>query len=197
MGDGGITSLDEKINSIADTRLVVIDTLARFRPDSGNKSRNLYEADYNDIGRIKDLADNHDIAILIIHHLRKMGAQDIMDTFSGTLGLTGAADTLMVLDKKGVHSVLNLSGRDIESEQYILEFNNLKLSWSLLGKARDVQSSIAKQSVYDSLKTTGVELTVKEVVDLTGMQNGYVKKALSALTTEGKISRVKRGIYKI
>jgi len=39
------------------------------------------------------------IAILIVHHLRKAASDgDVQDKISGTLGLTGAADTFLVLD---------------------------------------------------------------------------------------------------
>ena len=52
------------------TRLVVIDTLQRVR--SAGSDSNLYANDYQDIGLLKQLADRHHIAILLIHHLRKL-----------------------------------------------------------------------------------------------------------------------------
>lgn len=50
------------------TGLVVIDTLQRIRA-AGNES-NPYASDYRDIGVLKALADQHRIAVLLIHHLR-------------------------------------------------------------------------------------------------------------------------------
>ena len=50
------------------TKLVVIDTLQRVR--SAGSDSNLYANDYQDVGLLKQLADRHHIAILLIHHLR-------------------------------------------------------------------------------------------------------------------------------
>ena len=73
------------------TRLIVIDTLQRIRA-AGNDA-NPYASDYRDIGVLKALADKHRIAILLIHHLRKMNDDDPMDMISGTTGLSGATDS--------------------------------------------------------------------------------------------------------
>lgn len=39
------------------------------------------------------------VAIVLVHHVRKMDADDPLDTVSGTTGLTGAADTVLVLNR--------------------------------------------------------------------------------------------------
>ena len=72
------------------TKLVVIDTLQRVR-GTGSDS-NLYANDYQDIGLLKQLADKKHIAILLIHHLRKLHDDDPMNMISGSTGLSGAAD---------------------------------------------------------------------------------------------------------
>ena len=59
------------------TKLVVIDTLQRVR--SAGSDSNLYANDYQDIGLLKQLADKRHIAILLIHHLRKLHDDDPMN----------------------------------------------------------------------------------------------------------------------
>ena len=59
------------------TKLVVIDTLQRVRSTGGDS--NLYANDYQDVGLLKQLADRHHIAILLIHHLRKLHDDDPMN----------------------------------------------------------------------------------------------------------------------
>ncbi|MFC1515548.1 bifunctional DNA primase/polymerase [Thermodesulfobacteriota bacterium] len=197
MGEGGIGLLEEEIEKHSDLRLVMIDTLAKFRPPPRDRSGNPYEFDYYHVSQIKRLADEHSISILVIHHLRKTDAEDVFDTFSGTFGLTGAADGLLALIKKGDQSELHLTGRDIENAEYALELIPHDMRWKYLGKSDEIQSSQAKQRVYDVLKDSGGELAVGEIVDLTGMKNIYVKKAVSKLTQEGRITRVRRGTYTI
>lgn len=79
----------------ADTVLIVIDTLQRIRgktPDSGS-----YAADYETVEKLKEISDLYGIALLLVHHTRKEGAEDIFNTISGTNGLMGAADGALIL----------------------------------------------------------------------------------------------------
>ena len=62
--------IEQFLTEHPDTKLVVFDTLQRVR-STGNDS-NLYANDYQDIGLLKRLADRRHIAILLIHHLRKL-----------------------------------------------------------------------------------------------------------------------------
>ena len=115
------------------TKLVVIDTLQRVR-GTGSDS-NLYANDYQDIGLLKKLADNQHIAILLIHHLRKLHDDDPMNMISGSTGLSGAADSTFVLQK---HSrlaniaSLHCTGRDIPDRTLKLEFGEEDHIWKLL-----------------------------------------------------------------
>ena len=115
------------------TKLVVIDTLQRVRSTGGDS--NLYANDYQDIGLLKKLADNQHIAILLIHHLRKLHDDDPMNMISGSTGLSGAADSTFVLQK---HSrlaniaSLHCTGRDIPDRTLKLEFGEEDHIWKLL-----------------------------------------------------------------
>lgn len=112
-----------------DTKLVVIDTLQKVRGASDPKAGSpTYGKDYADIGSLKKLADDLGIAIVLVHHLRK--TQDKDDPFneiSGTTGLMGAADTVLLLKKvnRGTDTTfLYLTGRDIEFRAMAIEFTN-------------------------------------------------------------------------
>ena len=115
------------------TKLVVIDTLQRVRSAGGDS--NLYANDYQDVGLLKQLADKHHIAILLIHHLRKLHDDDPMNMISGSTGLSGAADSTFVLQK---HSrlaniaSLHCTGRDIPDRTLKLEFGEEDHIWKLL-----------------------------------------------------------------
>lgn len=115
------------------TKLVVIDTLQRVR-STGNDS-NLYANDYQDIGLLKKLADNQHIAILLIHHLRKLHDDDPMNMISGSTGLSGAADSAFVLQKNARSAnaaSLHCTGRDIPDRTLKLEFGEEDHIWKLL-----------------------------------------------------------------
>ena len=116
-----------------DTVLVVIDTLQRIRA-AGNEA-NPYASDYRDIGVLKALADRHRIAILLLHHLRKLSDEDPMNMISGTTGLSGATDSNFVLrrsKRRENTATLYCTGRDIPYRELSLEFNSETHIWNLL-----------------------------------------------------------------
>ena len=115
------------------TKLVVIDALQRVRAAGGDG--NLYANDYQDIGLLKQLADKRHIAILLIHHLRKLHDDDPMNMISGSTGSSGAADSAFVLQKNsrlGNIASLHCTGRDIPDRTLTLEFGEDDHIWKLL-----------------------------------------------------------------
>ena len=85
-----------------------------------------YANDYNNIVALKKFADKFEIAMVLIHHTRKMKAKDPFDEILGTSGLNGAADAMMILSREGrkeSKGTLKYTGRDIEDEEINLEFH--------------------------------------------------------------------------
>ena len=111
------------------TKLVIIDTLQKVRDSKGSAGKaGMYGNDYDDISSIMRIADGFNIAILLVHHLRKL--QDSDDPFndvSGSTGIIGAADTNFILRRKrsGNAATLLVSGRDVEYQELTLQFNDL------------------------------------------------------------------------
>lgn len=98
---------------------------------------NAYASDYRDINVLKEIADRHKIAILLIHHLRKMNDNDPFNIVSGTTGLTGAVDGRFVLmkDKCSTNKAkLYATGRDIEYMELNLEFDKEQFIWKLISR---------------------------------------------------------------
>ena len=123
-----------------DTVLVVIDTLQRIRA-AGNEA-NPYASDYRDLGVLKELADRHRIAVLLIHHLRKLNDEDPMNMISGTTGISGATDTNLVLKKEkrgGSAATLYCTGRDIEYQELVLEFDQDAHVWKLVSSGESTE----------------------------------------------------------
>ena len=125
--------IEQFLTEHPDTKFVVIDTLQRVR-GTGSDS-NLYANDYQDIGLLKKLADKRHIAILLIHHLRKLHDDDPMNMISGSTGLSGAADSAFVLQKNSRLAniaSLHCTGRDIPDRTLKLEFGEEDHIWKLL-----------------------------------------------------------------
>ena len=129
--------IEQFLTEHPDTKLVVIDTLQRVR-GTGSDS-NLYANDYQDIGLLKKLADKRHIAILLIHHLRKLHDDDPMNMISGSTGLSGAADSTFVLQKSSRLAniaSLHCTGRDIPDRTLKLELGEEDHVWKLLADSK-------------------------------------------------------------
>jgi len=192
----GLKILGEEIQRHGDVRLVIIDTLKLFKQSPMTKGKNIYDVDYETITPIKKLAEHNSVSILLIHHLRKSEADDIFDTFSGSLGLTGAADGLLALARVTgqADAELHINGRDVEAAEYALKFHPDILSWQILGKADEVKSTSERQRLFDALKNADEPLGPKDLAEITGLKNHYIRNALPILIKEG--SAIKSGYGK-
>ena len=134
LAGGLVEQIEAFIAGHPDTVLIVIDTLQNIRSDSGNA--NPYANDYRELTVLRELACRRKIAILCVHHLRKMKDDDPMNMLSGTTGLSGVVDTVFILDKTkrtDSEATLFCTGRDIESLQLRLELCRDTHIWKLTG----------------------------------------------------------------
>lgn len=117
--------LEEYLALYPKTGLLIIDTLQKVRDSKGANGRNgMYGGDYDDMSAVKLITDRHNIAIVLVHHLRKMkDSRDPFNEVSGSTGLLGAADTMLLLKKDSRMAdtaTLTANGRDIQGLQFIL-----------------------------------------------------------------------------
>ncbi|MFY9110421.1 MAG: AAA family ATPase [Desulfomonilia bacterium] len=194
MDAGGLELLEAKIQEIPDVRFVVIDTLQRFRKPMRNNG-NLYSEDYEAVAQIKDIADRLGVCILLIHHLRKAQADDPFDTLSGSLGLTGGADGILVMENSKGNTILHVTGRDVEEAEYAIELDRQMLTWRLLGERSEVKTTSEQQLVYNTIKEASEALSPKEIADISGVKIGTVKKILSKFMSDQSIHRTTYGRY--
>jgi DNA-binding transcriptional ArsR family regulator len=193
----GLDHLKAWMDEHPDTRLIIIDTLAKVRerrPGSGK----LYEEDYRALEGIKALADSHNVAVLVVHRLNKREADDKIDQVSGTTGLTGAADTILILQRggKGVaDAFLYVNGRDVEERELALKFKRDACSWHLLGDGEKYRLSQQRQEVLDVLRQSGRPLSPKEIAETLGKKVNTIMKTLSRLKADGLVTQPEEGKY--
>ena len=133
-----------------DTVLVVIDTFQMVR-SSGEPS---YGGDYEELQKLKQIADAQRISILLVHHLRKQGDRDPVNKLSGTTGISGAVDGIFVLDKderKQNAAKLICTGRDIEYRELELRFSKDTCTWELLSDSLDTPENLLPQEIVKFL----------------------------------------------
>ena len=132
LGSGLDEQLQKFVREHPDTKLIIIDTLQKVREAGGEKFS--YANDYEIVGRLKRLADNQKICLLLVHHTRKQQADDKFDMISGTNGLLGAADGAFMLQKEkrtDSTAALEVSGRDQQDQRLYLTRDMDRLTWQL------------------------------------------------------------------
>jgi hypothetical protein len=194
--EGGLEDIEDWCRSVAAPVLIVIDTLEKFRPVQTGKTV-AYSADYAAMVGLQKIAGKYGIGILVNHHVRKMDADDPFDTVSGTLGLTGAADTILILKRQAGAVTLHARGRDIEEIESALQFERATCRWTILGAAAEVHVSSERAAIIRALSGAGEEgLSVAEIMAATSSSNrGAMDTLLFKMKEDGAILRPRRGIY--
>ena len=186
LSDGLIVQLEDYLKEYPDSRLIVIDTLQKVRTASKD---NAYASDYGDISLIKDFADRHSLAVIVVHHIRKQNDSDVFNKVSGTTGLTGSADATFVLEQESRASnaaKLYVTGRDTPYQEFTLRFRDC--SWELV--ERKEQEQIERESIPDILfrlvkfmqgreEWTGTATELLEQMGETGMPPNIMTKRLN------------------
>jgi hypothetical protein len=134
LGEGLLEELDGWMKQHPQTVLIIVDTLARVK-GAGAGGENAYEADTRIWGTLQQFALDRGVCVLLVHHLRKsVGGRegDVYERVSGSTGLTGVCDCVLVLDGKRQkpEAMLYVDGRDIPPAQLALGFEEGR--WQLL-----------------------------------------------------------------
>lgn len=187
--------------------LVVLDTLGKVMPPA-MAGESAYARDYRIGGALKALTDAHPgAALVVIHHVRKLGGDDWMDSTSGTNGLNGAADFTVNLSRarNDTAGVLRVTGRDVPEGEYALTVANG--SWTLDGQsladaARVAQQARATEGLGDrsaevvalvSRHPNGVGPTA--IGTMLGIPASQAGTYLARLAEAGRIGKAARGTY--
>ena len=185
--------------------LVVLDTLGKVMPPA-LPGEGAYQRDYRIGSALKRTVDAHPGAcLLVIHHTRKLAAEDWMDSTSGSNGLNGSADFTVNLSRKRNedNGVLRVTGRDVPEGEYAVTCAGGR--WTLDGSdlaaaARAVVEAKATEGLGDTsakiLRYVAGQpdpVTPKQVADAFNLADArqYLKRAVDA----GRLRKVGRGLY--
>lgn len=189
VGEGCRGYIAQWLRQTPDARMVIIDTLKKIRPNRGN--RDMYDADYEMGASLQVLSHQHNVAFLIVHHLRKADAvDDPMDMISGSTGLTGSVDGSLVLvrARSEADAILHISGRDIEDDAPLsLKFDQATAIWEKVGLAVDMDMTPERQRIMSVMRAAGGSITAKQVAARIGKEYETIRKRMAAMEKEGDI----------
>jgi AAA domain len=186
--------------------VVILDTLGKVMPPAGNG--NQYGHDYSVLSALKATSDAvPGSSLVIVHHTRKMDAGDFLDAVSGTQGIAGAADTVLVLrrERQEPRATLQVTSRDAAEGEYSLILTE-SCAWELDGGSLTEASAAAQTAKA----TAGLGDRMTDVIEAVGRFpegvtprelkaelpdvsniNEYLRRAHEA----GRIQKLTRGLY--
>jgi hypothetical protein len=197
IGEGGIKDLDAWLEDHPDCRLVIIDTLARFKPRSTGR-RAQYDEERDAVDPLAPLADKHNVAILLVHHLREAQSDDPLDMIHGTAGLTGGVDGALVLKRKrgDADAYLTIDGRDIEENaELALKWSQQAATWTIMGDAEEYRISQTRRDILRVVEEAGEPVGPTYVADLLDMPANTAQQRMYQMSNSGELKNVARGKY--
>ncbi len=195
LGDGLEKMIAGWLDAHPDARVVMIDTLARVRP-KGARGKDWYLEDTEQLAPLQKLALNRRVMILAAGHLRKSASDDPLDLVSGSVGLTGVADTIAVLTRaRGrADGELFITGRDIEERTLALTKQGVQ--WVLEGDAEEWRMSQARASIVKVLKDADEDgLHYHEIAEALDKPVSTTRSTLTRMVNAGQARRLGNGRY--
>lgn len=186
----GVKAIAEWLREHPNARMVAIDTISAFR-DSDPGRKTAYAHDYEVGQMLKPLSREFSCAIVLVMHNRKQQASEALHMVSGTQGLTGSVDNVLVMRREGgIGAALYVDGRDIEIQQELA----LTLDdgmWRCMGNVDDLRRSDARTEILDAIITLGGCGTSREIHEAmnTNKPYGNLRKMLSTMVKSGELDK--------
>jgi hypothetical protein len=139
------------------------------------------------------------VAVLVVHHLRKMAATDPLDEVNSSIGLTGGVDGAMILKRERTRAdaTLFVAGRDVEEEkEFALRWDQNTAGWALVGSAEEYRISQERAAILDLLRRSAPEpLGPKAITETLGKPYSSVTTLLQKLVRDGLVRSPSYGKY--
>lgn len=191
---GGITLLSQYLDQQPDIKLIIVDVLMKFRARSNSNNSGVYSEDYRAMEPLVAFSQTHDVSIIVLHHTRKLVADDPLDEISGSTGLSGSVDTVLVLKRIRGQAVLYVRGRDVEEQELALK-RDPSGGWLLIGTADQVKLSEDQKMVMTALNSGPMRLTA--IAGFLGKSKSTVHYQLDRLMADGKVVQRENGLYEV
>lgn len=191
--EGGFQALEAHIIE-SGSKLIVIDTWARFSPGKGDREPG-YTQVYSQLTPLQDLALKEQAAILLIMHTRKTPSEDAHDSIMGSTGYVSIADSTLVLVKappgKEYDGILNVRGRRVEDSRHALSFNRGK--WIYHGDLDALSETDDRDKIIEFLRENK-KTKAKEIAEITGKSYDAARNQLMRLREKGILS-YREGVF--
>lgn len=185
---GGAAQIDSFL-SANPCVLVVIDTYFALAKQAGRKDVDIIQSDYNSVNTLREIAQKHNCAILLIHHARKADG-DGVDVVLGTSGVSAACDAVWSLKRSPQGDcVLTVRGREMEELTYALHFENESpFGWRITATGEEATLTAERRDIVELLRNEGPHVP-KMIATALKKNPNTIRRLLQKLTESGLVSK--------
>lgn len=190
--------------------LVIFDVWRRCQPEIREAGLNAQQKDYKSIFPLTCLAAETNTPILVLTHQNKQASKagEMLDGVADSLGLSGAVDGIITLNRDGQSETafLKREGREYE------DTTDIHMTWQKgggwrLASAQEVQDRAnalesetkrkIRQVLENSIDESGrvIPMSFTEIVNVTGLSRGKVSGVLSRMKETETVFQNKEGKY--
>lgn len=199
-GHQAAVNLGMYLDAHPETRVVVLDTIEHLRPP-GTNGDSAYSADVRFLSHLRHVTEAYPVVIVCITHTRKPsggGDDDPITAVTGTHGITGGADHLLVLSgKRGIpRRMLDVISRDDEDSRHVLTFTAHGLQ--LTDEDPDdptLQMNADDATLYRALSAYGEQGATAKQLEPECEHVTRIGNRLGRMRDRGLVRQTARGVY--
>ncbi len=198
--NGLIDEMDRALELHPATKVVVVESLANVRP--ARKGTDVYQQDYDALQPFALWAEKHHIAVIVVHHTSKRGADgdDWIAAVNGSAGLTASAQTLWGLERERNSSMVTvrMTGHFVEDQRIVLSLKRPADPWTRLVGNETEPVEGCEDYVMAILAQADTALTASEVEErANGLLYTRIRQTLMCLRSHGQVITDEFGAWRI
>ena len=157
---------------------------------TGVKSNSdVFRSQYAEVSRLRKIAEDLNVAVLVVHHVRKGSSDSAIEAVAGTGGISAAVDCLWLLKRKPEgEATLEIVGRETEEKTLALKLLESPFGWSVLGDDVLQLLNAERREIIDLLKEDGPQTPAQIAAEL-GKARPAVRMMLKRMREDGQLSK--------
>jgi hypothetical protein len=157
------------------------------------------DEDYDAVYPFVPLAQKHDVALVLVHHLNQQSnPDDPFDWFSGSAGLVAAAEGILLFRRKrgDADAYLTIDGKDIEERaELAVKWDPLAATWTVIGDADAHRLSETRLAILRVFEDADEPLGPTDVADILNQPTNTIKQRMYQMSKDGDLRVESRGRY--
>jgi hypothetical protein len=185
---GGAEQLEAEIKRLR-PRAVFVDTFTAAVKTASKNGSDVFRSQYAEVSRLQKIAHENDIAIVVVHHIRKGVSDGAIEAVAGTGGIAAAVDTVWQLKRKPEgEATLDVVGRETEEQTLALRFDQDPFGWRVLGDDAIQLLNGERRQVLEVLRDEGAMSPAQVAAEL-GKHRPAVRQLLKRMREDGQVQK--------